>query len=222
MLIVEPDFARRIDLPGNGPCPRPVDIDRGTTHFDKLLSLRVYSFASGAVIDGEAEEDEVFVVLMRGAAEVAVTEAGTRADPFALDTDGGSRAVYLPPHAGYRLTAPTDCDIAYARVQPPVPQLNRARAFAPAGGRLDVAAYAAGMDLALRSVPAGETLSLADREGGLPERFVHVRSDDGGVATIEDMRLTNWKSVALGDGEAATIESTEGSLDVLTITAATR
>ena len=99
MVIVEPDFERRIDLPGAGPCPRPVDIDRNKADLSRLVSLRVYSFAAGVEIDGEAEEDEVYIVLMRGLARFAVFVAGAQVGDFALDTTGGARALYMPPHS---------------------------------------------------------------------------------------------------------------------------
>lgn len=220
MLIVEPDFSRRIDLPGNGPCPRPVDIDQGTTGFAKLVSLRIYSFAAGAVVDGEAEGDEVFIVLMRGAVAIGVTQQGKQVGPFSLDTEGGSRAVYLPPHAGYQLTARTACDVAYARVRPPGSALKAARDFAPAGGRLYIADYAGGMDLVLTAVTSGNSLALSGRDDALLERFVHIRSD-GGVAAVGGARLLDWQSAALEEGEAATLEAT-GSAELLMITASAR
>ncbi len=59
MLIVGPDFERWIGLPGAGPCPRSIDIDRSRTGFSNLVSLRVYSFAGGVVINCEGEADGV-------------------------------------------------------------------------------------------------------------------------------------------------------------------
>jgi hypothetical protein len=55
MQVIEPDFDRMIELPGVGPTPRPVDIDQSVTGFRDLVSLRIYEFADGTTIDGEAE-----------------------------------------------------------------------------------------------------------------------------------------------------------------------
>ncbi len=52
---------------------RPVDIDQSQTGFANLRSLRIYRFDAGSVIDGHAEEDEVFVVVMAGSVELTMT-----------------------------------------------------------------------------------------------------------------------------------------------------
>ena len=100
MQVIEPDFDRAVDLPGVGPTPRPVDIDRAVTGFRDLVSLRIYDFADGTLIDGEAEEDEVLVVLLTGAVTIDVT--GPHEAAFRLDADG-DWAIYLPPHHHYQL-----------------------------------------------------------------------------------------------------------------------
>lgn len=220
MKLVAPDFDRRIDLPGAGPCPRPVDIDRAKTGFDTLVSLRVYSFEKGAAIDGEAEDDEVFIVVMRGQADIAVESQGERVGPFALRPTG-ARAVYLPPHGAYHLIAVADCDIAYARSKPDASQSSKARDFTTADDRLDVAGYASGMDLRLAKLMIGETEPLVASDGRSPERFVHVGSDSTGVAAIGDATLANWDSAVIDDGEHATLTVRGGAVDVLVITAST-
>lgn len=218
MLIIRPDFERRIDLPGAGPCPRPVDVDRSRTGFSDLVSLRVYSFARGAVIDGEAEGDEVFIVLMRGEADIAISQSDRQSSDFSLRRAGGARVVYMPPHASYRLTAKADSDIAYARVEPLGTQLPNPRAFAPAGERLDIIGHATGMDLALSTLMAGEAVGLAG-DGYSPERFVHLRAVDEIRAIIAGEPLVDWDTVALDDGEITTMKIETGAADVLTISA---
>jgi len=213
LRLFRPDFDRRIDLPGAGPCPRPVDIDRSVTGFSRLVALRVYSFAQGVAIDGEAEGDEVFIVLMRGRADIAISSGGHPHGPFLLRDDGGMRAVYMPPHAAYRLSAIDDCDIAYARVQPRGTTFRDVRGFAPTSGRLDIVGHADGMDLALVTLDAGPDL------GRLPERFVHVRSDNAFVATLCGERLGDWDSVAIDSGEAAVLDVQAGTADILIISA---
>lgn len=217
MLIVAPDFDRRIDLPGVGPCPRPVDIDQGVTGLDRLVSLRIYSFARGSVIDGEAEADEVFVTLLRGAADVAVMQDGRQIGDFALRR-GATCAVYLPPHAAYRLTAREDCDIAYARVREPASGAPAAAGFATHDGAVRVPSHAAGMQLVLERLAPGEALDGAD---AAPERFLHVRSDDGGVGVLSGTRLADWQTAVLGDGERVTLTADGGHIDILQISATT-
>lgn len=217
MLIIPADFDRRIDLPGAGPCPRPVDIDRSRTGFGDLVSLRIYSFARGVVIDGEAEGDEVFIVLMRGAADIAISRSGRQLGAFSLQAEG-MRALYMPPHASYQLTAVADCDIAYARTEPVRTDLPQVRAFVPTADRLDVAGYATGMDLTLRSLLAGEDVELG-KGGHLPERFVHVRGAEEMTAIIDGATLKSWDSAALDEDESVRMTIKTGAADVLTISA---
>ena len=217
LVVVRPDHDRRIDLPGAGPCPRPVDIDRSLTGFSDLVSLRVYSFAQGFSIAGEAEGDEVFIVLMRGKADIVIGSDGDRTDTFSLRRDDGQRVVYMPPHATYRLTAMTGgCDIAYARAVPGAPIFPAVRGFAPTAARLDIVGHAQGMDLALSLVRVGEHIGFDERRA---ERFVHVRSDTDGVATIAGERLSDWDSVILGDGRNAMLEVSTGTAEILVIRA---
>lgn len=218
MLIVRPDHARRIDLAGAGPCPRPVDIDRSQSGFASLVSLRVYSFRAGVVIDGEAENDEVFVVLMRGKADIAVSSDGHPITDVSLAREDSIRAVYLPPHSSYRLTAATECDMAYARAEPVGAAVPRTRGFAMVAHRLDVPDHAVGMELALTTVAANEGNGSADH-GRAGERFIHLRSDDAMTATIAGQRLGNWDTVALTEGETALLEVDAGIADILTISA---
>jgi hypothetical protein len=221
MLIVRPDFARTIDLPGAGLCRRPIDIDRSRTGFSNLVSLRVYSFAAGVGIDGEAEGDEVFIVLMRGAADIAISQDGRTVGAFSLRREGGTRIVYMPPHASYRLTAAADCDIAYARAEPSGTKLPEVRSFAPDADRLDVAGHATGMNLALATVRAGEVVGLCE-DGQSPERFVHIRAGDGTTATIGGDRLGDWDTAVLHDDEMDLIEIETGTAEILTVSASRR
>lgn len=218
MLIIRPDFERRIDLPGAGLCSRPVEIDRSCTHFSNLVSLRVYSFVQGVTIDGDAEDDEVFIVLMRGQAKIMIAKDDNKTDTFSLHCDGGSRAVYMSPHASYRLTAGTNCDIAYARVEPLGTELPETRGFATTGNQLNIIGHATGMDLAFATVLAGEAIVPAE-DGRSPERFVHLRAADEMRAIIAGEPLGDWDTAALDDGESATISVETGAADILTIRA---
>lgn len=195
MRIIEPDFDRMIDLPGVGPCPRPVDIDQGVTGFSDLVSLRIYDFADGAVIDGEAEGDEVLMTLLSGAAAVAVT--GPHEEAFTLQADG-DWAIYLPARHGYRMTALTPVSVAYARARPR--EDGAPRAYRPFNGVLSVEEGPSRLRLRLLSL-AGETDASAGLGHGV-ERLAHVT----GPARVEGRELPPAHTLVLPPGENARIE----------------
>jgi hypothetical protein len=203
MKVIEPDFDRVIDLPGLGPTPRPVDVDQAVTGFSDLLSLRIYDFAADAPVEGEAEEDEVLVVLLGGAATLAVT--GLHEAEFTLQADG-DWAAYLPPRHGYRLVPMTQATIAYARARPSA--AFAPRAFAPLGGILAVEGHAE--RLRLRLLPLeGKTDASAGLDPGL-ERLAHLTGParvTGGLAH----ELPPAHTLALLPGESAHVEG-EGEL----------
>ena len=96
MRLIFPDPARMIDLPGVGPCPRPVDIDQRLTGFQRLKSLRIYRFEPGPAIHGESEVDEVFITALEGRFAMAID------GPHALEAE-------LGPVSYTHLTLPTIC-----------------------------------------------------------------------------------------------------------------
>jgi hypothetical protein len=203
MKVIEPDFDRTIDLPGVGPTPRPVDVDQSATGFSDLLSLRIYDFAADSVIEGEAEEDEVLVVLLGGAATVAVS--GLHEAEFTLQADG-DWAIYLPPRHRYRLSPIAQATIAYARARPSAALAPRA--FAPMGGLLSVEEHAERLRLRLL-VLEGETDASAGLDSGL-ERLAHLTGPvrvTGGLAH----ELPPAHTLALHPGETAHVEG-EGEL----------
>ncbi|EYD75144.1 hypothetical protein Rumeso_03240 [Rubellimicrobium mesophilum DSM 19309] len=192
MQLIAPDFDRSIDLPGVGPTPRPVDIDQSVTGFRDLVSLRVYEFTDGTEINGEAEADEVLVVLLAGAVSIAVT--GTHQAEFQLDADG-DWAIYLPPDHHYRLQPLTPATVAYARARPS--SASAPRAFRPVEGVLAIEEPAE--RLRLRLLPLeGET----DASAGLGEdveRLAHLT----GPARLGDRELPPSHTLALSPGEGA-------------------
>jgi hypothetical protein len=194
MQVIEPDFDRLIDLPGVGPCPRPVDIDQGVTGFQDLVSLRIYEFADRTTIDGEAEADEVLIVLLAGAATVEVT--GPHEGSFQLDADG-DWAIYLPPRHHYRLQPLAPATVAYARARPT--SAEAPRAFRPSGGVLAIDEPAERLRLRLLPVE-GET----DASAGLGpevERLAHLT----GPVRVGDRDLPPAHTLALAPGENAHI-----------------
>lgn len=217
MLVIEPDFVRRIELPGAGPCPRPVDIDQSVTGFTGLLSLRVYTFARDMIIDGEAEADELFIVLLHGAIDVDVTGGSTQS--FALQANGGTGAVYLPPHDRYRLHARKDADVAYARARPKAGKAKVARAFDRVNGGLAVVGYADSLGIALSAGADGNGGTLSDLAHSAGERLIHVRSNDGSAIDVAGQQLHDWQTLALRKGERGKINAINNSATVLVVAA---
>ncbi len=117
---VRPDPARRIDLPGVGPVPRPLEVGHDVSGL-RDVSLRTYRFAAGNVIDGEAEDDEVLILVLSGLVAIDAVEAATGErrswGPFGRSSPaaGSPEGIYLPPRHSYRLTVHEDAAIAYAR-----------------------------------------------------------------------------------------------------------
>ena len=194
-------------------------LDRSGTGLAQLVSLPVYSFVAGVTIDGEAEGDEVFVIIQRGAADLAIRHGNQPAGDVRLQAQGGARALYMPPHAAYRLNAITDCDIAYARAQPRQANCPAPAAFAPHADRLDIVGHATGMDLAFAVIAAGEPIALA-HSGTMPERIVHLRAGAEPMrATLAGEPLEDWDTVALDAGESVRMQVVSGTADILTISA---
>jgi hypothetical protein len=201
--VIPPDFDRLIELPGVGPTPRPVDIDQGVTGFSDLLSLRIYEFADGTTVDGEAEADEVLVVLLAGAVSITVT--GSQEAEFKLDADG-DWAIYLPPHHHYRLRPLAPATVAYARARPE--GAAPPRAFRPVAGVLAIDEPCE--RLRLRLLPLeGETDASAGLGDGL-ERLAHAT----GPLRVGGRELPPSHTLALSPGERAHVEG-QGELLVV-------
>ena len=215
MRIIEADFDRRIDLPGVGPCPRPVDIDQAVTGFHDLVSLRVYSCPADKLIHGDAEGDELFIVLLTGSVTVAVDQAGAEVASYPLDTTGGLRAVFLPPEASYRLSTATAADVAYARVLPRNNARQAVGAFAAAAGGLRVADHATGMAISLAAVAPSRALVVE----GAGERLVHLSGASRAPATIAAQAIAPWQSLALDPNEQATLIGGGAPAEVLIVAA---
>ena len=217
MLIIAPDFARQIELPGVGPCPRPVDIDRSVTGFTDLVSLRVYTFARDMIIHGEAEEDELFIVPLSGTIDVDVTGGSTSS--FALHSGGRTAAAYLPPHDHYRLHVRSDANVAYARARPRNGKAKTARAFDRLDGALAVVGYADSLDIAQATMAGdcrGAPSQLVDYDG---ERLIHVRSNDGYAIKLAGQQLYDWQTLALGRGDPGTIDAVSDRASILVVAA---
>jgi len=196
MQTIAPDFDRMIDLPGVGPCPRPVDIDQSVTGFADLVSLRIYSFAGQAPIEGEAEDDEVLIVLLDGAAAIAVS--GAQEARFEL-TVTGTRAIYLPPDHHYRLLPQGKADVAYARAKPRA--VKAPQGFAAGRDGLVVEDYADRLQMRLVD---GSGVAVQTRAGSRTERLVHALGTNAAGGPEE---LAPWHTLALSKGETHTLAS---------------
>ena len=114
------DYNRFINLEGVGDVSRPVDINQTNTGFSELVSLRIYKFLSGQVINGEAEDDEVCIVFLSG--DVTMEVSGKENHSWTFQGrknvfDGLPYVVYLPPHYHYKLSPHSDAEVAYARAK---------------------------------------------------------------------------------------------------------
>lgn len=125
MILIQPDDDRRVSILGvPTPVRRPVDVEQSMTGFKHLRTLRIYRFDQNSAIEGHAEEDEVYLVLLDGALELTITAPGNKVPPGPVKllstaaTKEAMRAAYLPPGSSYRLVSLTKADVAYARATP--------------------------------------------------------------------------------------------------------
>jgi hypothetical protein len=243
MTVIKPDHDRRIEIPGvPEPVARPVDIDQAKTGFERLRTLRIYRFAQGSVIDGHAEEDEVFMLVLSGTVELTLQADPTGTDSTTCllsdpsDAGGAACAAYLPPHAGYRLVAHRDADVAYARATPsdgPPPATFTPRKNDSVNGvsiLLNETSYARRLHLRFLQVDAALSavaFSPIEESEAAHECLIHVRAAPGSnAATVvlesdEPVVLDPWDSVAVLPGSPVILRvSSFSSALVLVLTAA--
>lgn len=218
MKIIKADHTRRIDIPGvPNPVRRPVDIDQSITGFVNLRTLRIYGFDQGVTIDGHAEEDEVFVIVLAGSIEFTISgdNSGHESRFFRLSAPGDSHSnpcvAYLPPHSAYKLLANTDAEVTYARATPA--SGDPAQVFAPQAGTdaagvtvlLQEDRYAKRLRVRLTYInaqQAGVDVTPIPEAETVLEAFIHVRTDamlDGGI------QLDSWDTVAASPGDRLTL-----------------
>lgn len=244
MKLIKADPNRRVEIAGLPVAPRrPVDIDKSHTGFARLRSLRIYRFDVDSVIHGEAEEDEVLIVVMAGSIELTMS-GGHSADsspPVTLTAASGSQgapcAAYLPPGAAYRLTALSDAEVAYARATPaagPPPNVFPSQVRkddAVVAFLLEEAAYPQQLRLRLVQISAGESeiaFTPIGESEDMCEALIHVRTVPAeGVATItraaakaEPAALESWDTVGVMPGDRPTLHlAMESSALVLVVLA---
>ena len=232
MRLIKADHERRIELPGvPDRVRRPVDIDLAQTGFANLRSLRIYRFDAQSMINGHAEDDEVFVVVLAGSVEFTVQEANSESESssFSLAAAGGSGShvcvAYLSPHSAYRLTSQTDADVAYARATPVggrpstvFPSTISKDASGPVV-LFEESAYAQRLRLRMVQINAKEddvTFTPVNESESCCEVLVHIQTTPAKkVATaatgIEAIQLNSWDTIAVAPGESSTLSVAEGS-----------
>lgn len=223
--LLKPDHSRRIELAGVGPVQRPVDIDRAQTGFSALRTLRIYRFDPPAAIEGHAEEEEVFIVVLAGEIELRLRsdrwkQNDARFHLEAADSGGPCEcAAYLPPHAEYTLTPRTAADVAYARALPtgaPPPAVFSSNAGGERAGPrvlLDSASYAQRLRFQLWQVQTREAdAELVPMGWTMPdgEALIHVRSAPARTAAahapgLPGVALDSWDTLAIFAGESPRI-----------------
>ncbi|WDR01329.1 hypothetical protein PSQ19_10875 [Devosia algicola] len=190
MQIIGSDPTRMIDLPGSGPCPRPVDIDERVTGFSTLKSLRIYTFAKGQMIDGESEGDEVYVVAIGGAVDMVVS--GTHPLHVTL-SPGDVQALYMTPEHAYKLKPQSHVQVAYARAQ----ASGHVASHAVTGTRGDAAET---LRFALVNLLAGDVLD--QHLSG--ERLIHLIA---GTVDVDGTTVNAPQTIALPMGEIAPVRA---------------
>ncbi len=233
MLLIKADHGRGVELAGvRGLVPRPVDIDQTATSFKALRTLRIYRFAPPAVIDGHAEEDEVFIVVLTGSVDLVMRcenwpDSGAS---FRLAAANAREAVacaaYLPRNAEYRLTPVVSAEVAYARTKPTGNRAPHILTSAPrvedAGAvvLLEESTHAERLRCRLIQIDAGfqsvAVTPIRDFEEQ-SETLIHVRTRPARHSAMIETEgspstsLESWDTVALAPGSNPRLRISAGS-----------
>lgn len=233
MKLLKPDHDTLHTVPGvTGTVRKPVNLGQSETGFSRLRSLRLYRFAAGSVIDGHAEEDEVFVIVSAGSVKMeigfsddAVNEFGTFTLSAPYEQSSAPFVAYLPPHSVYRMTPHTDANVSYARAttaevrQPAVLSAEPVRSGATISVLLDERVHAQRLRLKVLHIDAQSEavlLPLGDENRTGEENLVHVQGQPADrVASItngtESSILESWDTAALAADERATLDVPRGA-----------
>ncbi len=240
MILIKPDHDRRIDIPGvPAPVRRPVDIDQTRTGFTHLRTLRIYRFDAGSVIEGHAEEDEVFIVVIAGSVELTMSEDSSPSTQAILSAPenaaGTACAAYLPPGGAYTLIARTEADVAYARATPSA--ARPPKVFSSSGGQaasgvtvqLEETAYAERLRIRLVQFDTRESSLVFAPIDGFEvtcEGLIHIRAlRESGMAMVQSNQgplvlLDPWDTVAIPPSDRLTLHLPKGSSGLALIVAA--
>ncbi len=203
MILIKPDHDQRVEIAGvDAPVRRPVDIDQSKTGFANLRTLRIYQFEAGSAIDGHAEGDEVFIVVLAGSIELIIRSENWRENQrtytlsAATAKEGVACAAYLPPHATYKLTPQTAADVAYVRASPigtRPPKIFFSRKTIEGANLivlLDEPTYAERLRLRLVAIDARQReVSLSSNDVSLSPNDVSLSSNDVSHAKVEALHF---------------------------------
>ena len=196
MQIIDADDTRMIDLPGVGPCPRPVDIDQSLTGFTRLKSLRIYRFQPVVTIHGDSEVDEVYIVPFGGAVRMQIT--GQTPLEATLSDSSDPRALYMAPNHSYQLTPVAETVVCYAR--------------ASATGRIGCHAVkgisdgnAENLSFIIVDLAAGDAMP----NDSTKDRLIHVVA---GSIVIDGQPVTKTQTAALFPGESGLVQATSRTM----------
>jgi hypothetical protein len=189
------DPTRRLTFPGIGEVERPLEVTREQTGW-AAPTARAYQYRAGQAIDGDAEGDEMVMVLIDG--ELTLSGTGleprvcSRHDPL---TDPAT-VLYLPPGASYRAEVRHDARVLYCRA-PGTPDAEGRPAWI--GERLD-GTISAQLRLREDVVPAGTWATLPIGGNGTPRGIVYHRfaAPDGFALTAEP----DGAATTVRDGDA--------------------
>ncbi|GAC1496996.1 MAG: hypothetical protein NVS1B6_02450 [Steroidobacteraceae bacterium] len=242
MILLKADHERRVEIAGvPGLVRRPVDIDQSRTGFKALRTLRIYRFDAHSTINGHAEEDEVFIVVLTGSVDMMINSGqcpdGERQFTLAAasDSHNDACAAYLPPHASYRLVPRFEADIAYVRATPTNGRAARIFTPTPLGSTvgvtelLDEPTYAERLRLRLVHMHARQTeITLAPirQSEAMCEALVHLRTvPAASAATIMQTGaapaiLDSWDTFSVAPGDTPTLRIATDSSAVALITMA--
>ena len=233
MHLIKANHERAVELAGvTGLVPRPVDIDQTSTHFKALRTLRIYRFTPPAVIDGHAEDDEVFIAVLTGSVDLVMRSENwpDSGASFRLtaanDREAVACAAYLPPQAEYQLTPVVSAEVAYARAKPTGSRAPHILTSAPrvenAGAcvLLENSTHAERLRCRLMQIDAAfQSMAVApirdDEEQS--ETLIHVRTRPArSAATIEtdgspSTALESWDTIALPPGSNPTLRVSAGT-----------
>lgn len=224
MKKIPSDYNRFITLEGVGEVSRPVDINQSVTDFSQLVSLRIYKFLQGQVINGEAEEDEVCIVFLSG--DVTMEVSGKENHTWTFQGrknvfDGLPYVVYLPPHYHYKLSPHTDAEVAYARAKAEgrfPPRLIEPKNLEQKAVEQGVQAVHILREGEAEKLMCAEYYLARGREKTYEERaleqLVYNRLDPSNhhalaklFGTNETMTLTDGDSLAIGANEQLTVSA---------------
>lgn len=220
------DYNRFVNLEGVGEVSRPVDIDQSVTGFSDLVSLRIYKFLSGQIINGEAEDDEVCIVFLSGDVTMEVT--GKENHTWVIQGrktvfDSLPHVVYLPPHYHYKLSPHTDAEVAYARAKARghfPPRLLEPKMLEPNVNDEAVSILREGDAERLCCTELYLSRGQEQTFGELKhEQLVYARLDPTSSSAFaklsnmdELMRLTQGDTLAIATNEQVTVRVTDGEL----------